>query len=382
MYKKWLIPTIIGIFILCIGLVAIYKTYENWHAKEIVIDSPTITKTQVNDQVLDLKTIIHESEKFVVQIEGHNEHEEVTGSGFVYNNQGDIITNAHVVEDAEVIYVRTANAHFYPAAIVGINDDTDIAVIRVPQLAGEHFLPAEEDMFPEVGDEVIALGSPHGFQNTVTLGIISGSERNFSVNGYNYNNVFQISAQITQGNSGGPLISRTSGHVIGINSVGTKDGTIGFSIPIREVIEQAEIWSKEVSNDDLKYASTTEVLDHYEPAQLKENAEYLIDYFFEGIKIRDYVNAYTLFGSDIQSELSYVDFREEYSHVVKLEYKDVEHEIIDNDQVKSKVNVSVESKPPNKEKTKTKNLEYTFQIGLENDQFIILKMETTIKKNK
>src|SRR5699024_6527493 len=154
-------------------------------------------------------SIIHESEKFVVQIEGHNEYEEVTGSGFVFNNKGDIITNAHVVEDADVIYVRTANAHFYPAATVGLSDDTDMAVIRVPQISGTKLLKLEKDMAPEVGDEIITLCSPHCFQNTVTLGIISGSERNFSVDAYNYNNVYQISAQNTQGNSGGPLISRT-----------------------------------------------------------------------------------------------------------------------------------------------------------------------------
>src|SRR5699024_5751197 len=354
--------TISGIIIVCLGFYAFYKVYDYWYSEEISIENPAISKVKTNAEVLDLKTIIHESEKFVVQIEGHNEYDEITGSGFVYNNKGDIITNAHVVKDADVIYVRTANAHFYPAAIVGISEDTDIAVIRVPQLAGQSFLPIEKDIFAEVGDEVIALGSPHGFQNTVTLGIISGSERNFSVDGFNYNNVYQISAQITHGNSGGPLISRTSGHVIGINSVGTKDGTIGFSIPIHEVIEQAEKWSNEVDSSELKFASTTEVLNHYEPEQLKENAEYLSDYFFDGIKIRDYVNAYTLFGSDIQSELSYVDFREDYSHVVELDYKDVEHEVINNNQVKSIVRVTIESKPTNKEKTKTQNIDYTFKI--------------------
>src|SRR5690625_487454 len=232
MQTKWLIPSIIGLIIACIGLIAFYEMHDHWYAEEISLENPAISKAKTNDQVLDLKSIIHESEKFVVQIEGHNEYEEVTGFGFVFNNKGDIITNAHVVEDADVIYVRTANAHFYPAAIVGVSDDTDMAVIRVPQLAGPNLLKLEKDMSPEVGDEIIALGRTHGFQNTVTLGTISGSERNFSVDGYNYNNVYQISAQITQGNSGGPLISRTSGHVIGINSVGTKDGTIGFSIPI------------------------------------------------------------------------------------------------------------------------------------------------------
>lgn len=376
MQKKWLLPTISGIIIVCLGFYAFYKVYDYWYSEEISIENPAISKVKTNAEVLDLKTIIHESEKFVVQIEGHNEYDEITGSGFVYNNKGDIITNAHVVKDADVIYVRTANAHFYPAAIVGISEDTDIAVIRVPQLAGQSFLPIEKDIFAEVGDEVIALGSPHGFQNTVTLGIISGSERNFSVDGFNYNNVYQISAQITHGNSGGPLINRSSGNVIGINSVGTKDGTIGFSIPIQEVIEQVEIWSNEVSDSELKYASTTEILNHYDPEQLTENAEYLIDYFFEAIKIRDYINAYTLLGSTIQSELSYVNFREDYSHVVQLNYKDVEHNIINSNQVESIVEVTIESKPQNKEKTKTETVEYTFEIGLENDQFKILNMTT------
>src|SRR5699024_5900386 len=188
-----------------------------------------------------------------------------------------------------------------------------------------------------------------------------------------------ISAQITQGNSGGLVISRASGEVMGIDSVGTQHGTIGCSIPIDDVIEQAEEWSIEVDSSEVKCARTTEVLNHYEPEQLKENAEYLIDYFFDGIKIRDYVNAYTLFGSDIQSELSYVDFREDYSHVVELDYKDVEHEVINNYQVKSIVRVTIESKPTNKEKTKTQNIDYTFKIGLENDQFRILEIETPEK---
>src|SRR5690625_5204865 len=169
----------------------------------------------------------------------------ITGSGFLYNDKGDIITNAHVIEDANVIYVRTSNAHIYSAAVIGIGEDTDIAVIRVPELADQSFLSTEKDSSGEIGDEIIALGSPHGFQNTVTLGIISGSERNFSVDGYDYNNVYQISAQITHGNSGGPLIHRNTGNVIGINSVGTNDGTIGFSIPILEVIDQIEQWSNE-----------------------------------------------------------------------------------------------------------------------------------------
>src|SRR5690606_22930593 len=127
--------------------------------------------------------------------------------------------------DADTIYVRTANARVYPAAVIGMGDNTDIAVLRVPQLAGETGLSIDTDRLAEIGDEVIALGSPHGFQNTVTLGIISGTERHFTVDGFDYNNAYQISTLITHGNSGRPLEDRTTGKVIGINSVGTEDGT-------------------------------------------------------------------------------------------------------------------------------------------------------------
>src|SRR5699024_5640684 len=139
----------------------------------------------------------------------------------------------------------------------------------------------------EIGDEVIALGSPHGFQNTVTLGIISGTERNFSVNGYEYTNLYQISAPIAQGNSGGPLIKRENGTVIGINSVGTEDGSLGFSIPVRDVYEQMRQWSHKAQNEQLEFASTTDLIQHADPDQLKEDAEYLVEYFLDSLAIRD-----------------------------------------------------------------------------------------------
>src|SRR5690625_6402566 len=101
-----------------------------------------------------------------------------------YKKKDDILKNSRGMENPEYINVRTENAHIEPAAIVNYRDETDVAVLRVPQLAGETFFPLEKEKFAETGDEVIALGSPHGFQNTVTLGIISGTERNFSIEGF------------------------------------------------------------------------------------------------------------------------------------------------------------------------------------------------------
>src|SRR5699024_4600296 len=231
MQKKQRGPVIVSVLLIAVGVTFWAVMYNMWQSNPVTVNNPMINKVETDSRSLDLKSIIHKAEKSVVQIEGQNEQNTITGSGFLYNEKGDIITNAHVVSNAEVINVRTANGHIYPAAIVGKGEDTDIAVIRVQQLANQNTLTIEPEMKAEIGDEVIALGSPHGFQNTVTLGIISGTERNFSVDGFNYENVYQISAQITEGNSGGPLINRETGNVIGINSVGTNDGTIGFSIP-------------------------------------------------------------------------------------------------------------------------------------------------------
>ncbi|MGP4108818.1 S1C family serine protease [Virgibacillus sp. L01] len=378
MHKLQIKPLIASAVVVIIGFVLLFFIHNQWGTQNVAVNNPVINKVESSSRSIDLKTIIHESEKSVVQIEGQNEFNTITGSGFLYNNKGDIITNAHVVKDADVIYVRTANARAFPAAVVGMGKDTDIAVIRVPQLAGQNSLTVEKDAQAEMGDEVIALGSPHGFQNTVTLGIISGTERNFSVDGFNYENIYQISAQITHGNSGGPLINRETGKVIGINSVGTEDGTIGFSIPISKVIEKVTKWSNEAQNEQLDFANTSEIGSNTKPKELKENAEYIIDYFFESIIIRDYVGAYTLLGSSMQAENSYSDFRERYIHIIDLEYSDFSSKIVKNDQIETTVNVTVETNLQNKEETKKEVFKYVLTIGNENDQLKILNLSKTL----
>lgn len=377
MHKKHTWPIIASAFVVAIGAVLLFVINNFWSSQNVSVNNPVINKVESSSRSLDLKSIIHEAEKNVVQIEAQNEYSTITGSGFLYNEKGDIITNAHVVKDADVIYVRTADAKVYPAAVVGMGEETDIAVLRVPQLEGRNSLTIEEDLKAEIGDEVIALGSPHGFQNTVTLGIISGSERDFSIDGFNYENVYQISAQITHGNSGGPLINRETGNVIGINSVGTKDGTIGFSIPITEVIEKVTQWSNEAQNSQLEFANTADIGNNTNPKKLKENAEYLINYFFESIDIRDYVGAYTLLGSNMQSESSYSSFREGYIHIVDLQYSELTSKVIKDNQVEVSLNVTVETKLQNKEETTKKTFKYMFTVGHENDQLKIIRISSS-----
>src|SRR5699024_10303783 len=150
------------ILIALVGLTGFILYYNHWNKQNISVSNPAISMVQ-EEQDKVLKTIIYESEKHVVQIEGQNETDTLTGSSFLYNNQGDNITNAHVIQDADLIYVRTSCARIYPAAVGGVSEDIDIAVIRVPQFAGQSNLTINKKKASEVGDEVIALGSPHGF---------------------------------------------------------------------------------------------------------------------------------------------------------------------------------------------------------------------------
>ncbi|WP_249869942.1 S1C family serine protease [Oceanobacillus saliphilus] len=365
-------PIIISILILIIGFIVVLNIYDNWKSEEITINNPIVHEVTMENTSLDLKSIIHDAEKSVIQIEGQNDFSNITGSGFLYNDKGDIITNAHVIQNADAINVRTSNAEIYPAAVIGISEEVDIAVIRVPQLAGLSSLPIAEESIAEIGDEVIALGSPHGFQNTVTLGIISGTDRNFSIDGFNYSNVYQISAQISQGNSGGPLIKRDTGEIIGINSVGTQDGTIGFSIPIVEVFDQITRWSNEAQNEQLDFPSVTDLISFSDPDQAIEAAEYLTSYFLESISVRDYVGAYTLLGSSLQLELTYKEFRNKYINIINLEFAELDSSVIENNRLKTTTEVTVERNVPNELETMKETLSFQFTIGYENDQLKIL----------
>lgn len=374
MKKNQYIPTIITVIIIIIGGLSIFAVYNQWNATEVSISNSGLNKINSSPQTLNLKSIIRKAEKNVMQIEGQDEDTTITGSGFLYNEKGDIITNAHVVKNADIIHVRTSNARVYPAVVVGISEETDIAIIRVPQMANQSPIPIEKKIKADIGDEVIALGSPHGFQNTVTLGIISGTERNFSVDGYDYENVYQISAQITHGNSGGPLIDRETGKVIGINSVGTKDGTIGFSIPLANVISQIEQWSNETETNNLDFSTPSQNINNIDEKAYKEDAEYLINYFLDSILIRDYISAYTILGSEMQGETSYSTFREQYIQIVNLTYNDFTIALTDNNQVETTVKVDYSIKQPNKEKTSKSTAEYNFTLGYENDQLKILSI--------
>jgi S1-C subfamily serine protease len=171
-----------------------------------------------------------------------------TGSGFLIDTDGYIVTNAHVVEGAEDIEVRLgASDQSYEAETIGVDPATDVALIKVDAPAESlHPLQLGDSSQVQVGDPVVAIGNPFGLDRTVTSGIVSALQRQIQApNGFSISHVIQTDAAINPGNSGGPLIDE-SGRVIGINSQIQTDGTrgnvgIGFAVPIntaREVVEQ------------------------------------------------------------------------------------------------------------------------------------------------
>jgi putative serine protease PepD len=162
---------------------------------------------------------------------------DVLGSGFVIDQNGDIVTNDHVVEDASDVTVGFLDGSTYPAKVLGSDPSTDVAVIHVDSPTSElHPLDFADSSGVQVGDEVYAIGNPFGLDSTMTAGIVSAIGRDIQApNGLGIPNAIQTDAAINHGNSGGPLLD-TSGHVIGvddqIDSGGTVDGNVGVGFAI------------------------------------------------------------------------------------------------------------------------------------------------------
>jgi len=156
-----------------------------------------------------------------------------TGSGFVYDNHGHILTNNHVVEGAEKITVAFHDGIEAVATVVGRDAKADVAVIKVDNTSYPA-LPRGDSSKLKVGELVMAVGSPFELSQSVTTGIISATERN-NVGINEYESFLQTDAPINPGNSGGPLVNM-SGEVIGVNSAivtgGRGNDGIGFAVPI------------------------------------------------------------------------------------------------------------------------------------------------------
>ena len=156
-----------------------------------------------------------------------------SGSGFIFSSDGYIFTNAHVIQQAEKIKVQLIDGRETQAEIIGKDSDSDLAVIKIY----EHNLSVSklgESSNLRIGQYVIAIGNPFGYQHTVTAGVVSALGRSLrSVTGRMIDNIIQTDAALNPGNSGGPLIN-TSAEVIGVNTATIMQAQgLCFSISIK-----------------------------------------------------------------------------------------------------------------------------------------------------
>jgi putative serine protease PepD len=211
--------------------------------------SPTTTLTS-QQSPLSVAEIYKRDAPSVVQITvttgsnggvfGQGQAQQAQGSGFVYDTQGDIVTDQHVVAGASAISVKFSNGTSYKGTIVGTDASSDIAVIKVNAPSSLlHPLALADSSTVQVGDGVVAIGSPFGLQGTITSGIVSALHRDITApNNFTITDTIQTDAAINHGNSGGVLLN-LNGDVIGVTAQidsesGGNDG-VGFAIPSNTV---------------------------------------------------------------------------------------------------------------------------------------------------
>ena len=190
-----------------------------------------------NKSIVNVSTVETSNSRFFQQVS------EGCGSGIVINKQGVVLTNFHVVENASKIDVTLFNGETYPATPIGVDPNTDVALLKI-DVAPENLFPVEfgDSSKLLVGQTVYAIGNPFGLERTMTKGIVSNLNRSIgSPQQYRQiKGVIQVDAAINPGNSGGPLVN-VQGRVIGINTaiIPSAQG-IGFAIPAESVIKIIE----------------------------------------------------------------------------------------------------------------------------------------------
>ncbi|HET7343529.1 MAG TPA: trypsin-like peptidase domain-containing protein [Methylomirabilota bacterium] len=152
-----------------------------------------------------------------------------SGSGFVIDGGGLVVTNAHVIEDADWIQVRLADGRKFAGRVIGLDNRVDLALVRIDGASNLPTLPLGDSNRLRVGEFVLALGHPFGLEQSVSFGIVSrkGAPLTVAAPGFDF---IQTDAAINPGNSGGPLVNM-AGQVIGVNSMAARNGSIGFAIP-------------------------------------------------------------------------------------------------------------------------------------------------------
>jgi S1-C subfamily serine protease len=237
---------IIAAVVLGVGLGAASVTALD-DGQTTVVRQVTVEGSEaVSENALSASEIYERTSDAVVEISATGGASRAQGSGFLYDERGHIVTNQHVVAGASSISVRFANGVERDAELVGTDPSTDLAVIRVDaSTALLEPLRLADSSAVDVGDAVLALGSPFGLEGTITSGIVSALHREMTApNNFTITDTIQTDAAINHGNSGGPLLD-DRGRVIGVNAQiesesGGSDG-VGFAIPsntVRSIVRQ------------------------------------------------------------------------------------------------------------------------------------------------
>jgi S1-C subfamily serine protease len=238
-------------FLVLIAIIS-YETYSS-STKHVSAQIPTSENSTTRGS-LSLPDLFTQVQKSVVQVterDNSNELGSRLGSGFVYDKDGHVITNYHVVtpgtNNNNELQVTFLDGNSYPADLVGVDQFADLAVIKVKNISSDKLapLPLANSSSLRIGDSVVAIGNPFGLSGSMTQGIVSGLGRLLPSNenqdnlagagsSFSIPNIIQTDAAINPGNSGGPLID-TQGRVVGINTAifsntGVYSG-VGFAIP-------------------------------------------------------------------------------------------------------------------------------------------------------
>jgi serine protease Do len=239
-----------------------------WREDQAVVPAPELGRfnTLLADLADQLKpALVHIRTRRPVGKDKDDEAEprRSSGSGFVIDPGGLIVTNAHVVEDADYLQVRLADGRRFSGKVVGQDTRVDLALVRIEGASNLPTLPIGDSNLLRVGEFVMALGHPFGLEQSVSFGIVSrkGTPLTVAAPGFDF---IQTDAAINPGNSGGPLVNM-AGQVVGVNSMAARNGSIGFAIPsnlVKQLVPQLATKGKvewgwlgvsiaEIGDDDL-----------------------------------------------------------------------------------------------------------------------------------
>ncbi|MFZ5987968.1 MAG: stalk domain-containing protein, partial [Bacillota bacterium] len=274
---------------------------------------------------------VNELAKSVVLVTCYDEFglKSLQGSGFFVSNNL-VVTNKHVVEEASKIEITLDNDEVYPVYSVAIHESLDLAILKLDQAID--VTPLELGTWSSIkrGDDITAIGSPEGFKNTISKGIVSGLREE---NGIKY---VQITAPITHGSSGGPLFNK-SGQVLGVNTMGQQEGSLFFSISSDHVRD----WLSKVADSDFRIlgiptAPTSSPLSTDDTEYLEEAKEFL-NYVFDLMEENDaegYINTMYVEPTETQKQEIYDLFESlsqvEFECFLEAARKSMKEEIPDN----------------------------------------------------